>query len=242
MQNKPIDLIKTHIFIEGVFSKLSAQMKTKILTAIYLIIGIVYIIFDSHLSFFPGMVLKGLIIPVLIVIYLFNAAHKLNVFILAALILSWAGDVILDFSFIPGLLCFLLAHVMYATAFFKTSGESVLSHKPVFLVLPLVLYGAGLVFVLYDHLDGMRLPVIIYALVILIMLTGAINRYWKVSRLSFVLVFTGALLFVISDSLIAVNKFGFPFRFSGTAIMITYIAAQYLIVTGVLKQSGEEFV
>jgi uncharacterized membrane protein YhhN len=215
-------------------------MKTKLLTAIYIVIGIVYIIFNSHLSFFPGLALKALIVPVLIIIYLLNAHHKLNIFILAALIFSWAGDIILDFSFIPGLLCFLLAHVMYATAFFKTSGESLLSRKPILLILPLVLYGAGLIFLLYDHLDGMRLPVIIYALVIMTMLAGAINRYSKVNRVSYLLVFAGALLFVISDSLIAVNKFGFPFRFSGTAIMITYIAAQYLIVTGVLRQSGEE--
>jgi uncharacterized membrane protein YhhN len=74
------------------------------------------------------------------------------------------------------------------------------------------------------------------------MLIAAINRYGKVSRLSFILVLAGAVLFVISDSLIALNKFGFPFVFSGVAVMTTYIAAQYLIVTGVLKQSEKEFV
>jgi uncharacterized membrane protein YhhN len=217
-------------------------MKTKILTVTYLVIGITYTIFDSHLSFLPGLVLKGLIIPVLILIYLLNARHKMNGFILAALIFSWAGDVILDFSFIPGLLCFLLAHVMYIIAFFKTCGNSIFKIKRVFILLPLILYGTGLVFLLYGHLDGMRLPVIIYSVVILTMLAGSINRRERVNSLSFNLVFTGALLFVISDSLIAVNKFGYPFRFSGIAIMTTYIVAQYLIVAGVLKQSGEDFV
>jgi uncharacterized membrane protein YhhN len=83
----------------------------------------------------------------------------------------------------------------------------------------------------------MRLPVIIYTIVILTMLEAAINRYGKVNRLSFILVLAGAILFVISDSLIALNKFGFPFMFSGVAVMTTYIAAQYLIVAGILKQS-----
>jgi uncharacterized membrane protein YhhN len=217
-------------------------MKTKILTIIYFMIGITYTFFDPHLSFFPGLVLKGLIIPVLILMYLLNTRHKINGFILAALIFSWAGDVILDFSFVPGLLCFLLAHVMYAIVFYKTCGNNIFSLKRMFILLPLFLYGTGLICLLYGHLDGMRMPVIFYSIVILTMLAGAINRRERVNSLSFYLVFAGAFLFVISDSLIAVNKFGYPFSFSGIAIMTTYIAAQYLIVAGVLKQSGEGFV
>ncbi len=217
-------------------------MKTKILTVIYLLTGIIYTALDFHLSFLPGLVLKGLIIPVLITIYLLNARKNFNIFILAALIFSWAGDVYLDFSFIPGLACFLIAHVMYAIAFFKTSGNSMFIRKRIYLLLPVILYGAGLVFLLYDNLDGMRLPVTIYAFVILTMLVAAINRCGKVNQFSFGMVLAGAILFVISDSLIAVGKFGYPFRFSGVAVMTTYIAAQFLIVTGVLKQSEEKFV
>jgi len=217
-------------------------MKTKVLTVIYILIGITYTVLDSHLSSIPGLVLKGSIIPFLIIIYLLNARQNFKITILAALLFSWAGDVILCFSFIPGLACFLLAHVMYVIAFFKTSGKSELITKRIYLLFPVILYGAGLLCLLYENLDGMRLPVITYTIVILTMLFAAINRYGKVSRLSFILVLAGALLFVISDSLIAVNKFGYPFRFSGVAVMTTYIAAQYLIVTGVLKQSEKEFV
>ena len=217
-------------------------MKTKILTVIYLLVGLIYTAFSTNLSFLPGIMLKGLIIPVLIIIYLLNARQNFNFLMLAALIFSWAGDVILDFSFIPGLACFLLAHIMYATQFFKTPGTGAVFYRRFYLLLPVIFYGVVLVFLLYDHLDGMRLPVIIYAIVILTMLVAAINRYEKAGRLSFILVLAGALLFVISDSLIAVNKFGFPFRFSDVADMTTYIAAQYLIVTGVLKQSEEKFV
>jgi uncharacterized membrane protein YhhN len=130
---------------------------------------------------------------------------------------------------------------MYATQFFKTPGTGAVFYRRFYLLLPVIFYGVVLVFLLYDHLDGMRLPVIIYAIVILTMLIAAINRYEKAGGLSFILVLAGALLFVISDSLIAVNKFGFPFRFSDVADMTTYIAAQYLIVTGVLKQSEEKF-
>jgi uncharacterized membrane protein YhhN len=217
-------------------------MKTKVLTVIYILIGITYTVLDSHLSSIPGLVLKGSIIPFLIIIYQLNARQNFRITILAALLFSWAGDVILCFSFIPGLACFLLAHVMYVIAFLKTSGKSELITKRIYLLFPVILYGAGLLCLLYDNLDGMRLPMITYTMVILTMLIAAINRYGKVSRLSFILVLAGAVLFVISDSLIALNKFGFPFVFSGVAVMTTYIAAQYLIVTGVLKQSEKEFV
>jgi uncharacterized membrane protein YhhN len=217
-------------------------MKTKVLTVIYILIGITYTVLDSHLSSIPGLVLKGSIIPFLIIIYQLNARQNFRITILAALLFSWAGDVILCFSFIPGLACFLLAHVMYVIAFLKTSGKSELITKRIYLLFPVILYGAGLLCLLYDNLDGMRLPMITYTMVILTMLIAAINRYGKVSRLSFILVLAGAVLFVISDSLIALNKFGFPFVFSGVAVMTTYIAAQYLIVTGVLNQSEKEFV
>jgi len=217
-------------------------MKTKVLTVIYILIGITYTVLDSHLSLIPGLVLKGLIIPFLIIIYLLNARQNRRITILAALFFSFGGDVILSFSFIPGLACFLLAHIIYAISFFKTGGESLIIPKRIYILLPVILFGAGLLCLLNDNLDGMRLPVITYTIVILTMVVAAINRYGKVSRLSFALVLTGAILFVISDSLIALNKFGFPFMFSGVAVMTTYIAAQYLIVAGVLKESPGEFI
>jgi uncharacterized membrane protein YhhN len=82
----------------------------------------------------------------------------------------------------------------------------------------------------------MRIPVIIYAAVILTMLSGAINRLEKVNRKSYYLVLAGAILFVISDSSIAVNKFSHQFESSGIVIMSTYIVAQYLIVAGYISQ------
>jgi uncharacterized membrane protein YhhN len=93
-----------------------------------------------------------------------------------------------------------------------------------------------LVSFLYDDLADMRLPVIAYAIVILTMLAGAINRIEKVKTESYYLVLTGAILFVISDSVIAVNKFSHQFKSSGIFIMSTYVIAQYLIVTGYIFQ------
>ena len=105
-------------------------------------------------------------------------------------------------------------------------------------MLPVIIYGVVLVSYLYSDLNDMRLPVILYAIVILTMLTGAINRIDKVKKGSYYLVLFGAILFVISDSSIAVNKFSHHFESSGFVIMSTYIVAQYLIVTGYIYQFG----
>ena len=48
-------------------------------------------------------------------------------------------------------------------------------------------------------------------------------------------VFFGAIAFVISDSILAINKFYAPFEKSSFFIMLTYLVAQYLIVVGILK-------
>jgi uncharacterized membrane protein YhhN len=82
----------------------------------------------------------------------------------------------------------------------------------------------------------MKLPVILYAIIILTMLTAAINRKDKVNKVSFYLVLAGAILFVISDSSIAITKFSHPFKSSVIVIMSTYVVAQYLIVIGYIAQ------
>ena len=81
----------------------------------------------------------------------------------------------------------------------------------------------------------MLIPVIVYMLAILSMSTSAFLRKDKVNILSYGLVFLGAIFFMISDSILALNKFHQPIPWSNISIMVTYAMAQYLIVIGVLK-------
>ncbi|HMQ00766.1 MAG TPA: lysoplasmalogenase, partial [Cyclobacteriaceae bacterium] len=92
-----------------------------------------------------------------------------------------------------------------------------------------------LVIVLYPHLDKLLWPVIIYATVIVWMTLNALFRYGRTNALSFWLVFFGALFFMLSDSMLAINKFMLPFDYAGFFVMFTYITAQYLIVEGLLQ-------
>jgi uncharacterized membrane protein YhhN len=223
-------------------------MKTRIISLFYFLSGILFLILGNKGPFPLAFIAKALIIPLLMILFLtkcrsgLSSSHR---FIFAGLFFSWAGDVALEFShvngnmFIFGLVCFLLAHVMYFTVFIITPGENVILSKRVYFLIPVLLYGAGLIYYLYDDLADMRIPVIIYAVVILSMLAGAINRLRKVTSKSFYIVLSGAILFVISDSAIAINKFSHSFEYSSMVIMSTYVIAQYLIVTGFINQFSD---
>jgi uncharacterized membrane protein YhhN len=225
-------------------------MKTTILTIIYFIIGILFIIVGPNPSIIPALTLKALIIPVLAVIFMINihpGSDILHKLMLAGLVFSWAGDVLLEVPgeaadlFIPGLISFLMAHIMYLLTFFLTKGESFINKSGSWLLLPVLFFGAGIIFYLHTDLGNMMIPVTIYTIVILAMLTGAINRFKKVNAISYRLVLAGAILFLISDSAMAVNKFGHPFPGSSIVIMSTYLLAQYLIITGYIRQFREKF-
>ena len=220
-------------------------MKYSVISAIYFIVGLICIILLDQSIFWPGFVAKALIIPVLIILFIVNInplTGRLHMFMIAGLLFSWAGDVVLELSkhsdnlFIVGLVCFLLAHIMYLAVFFLTPGKNSILNNRIYLLIPVLIYGVILVSFLYADLDGMRLPVIVYAIVILAMLTGAINRIEKVKKVSYYLVLAGAILFVSSDSVIAYNKFVHQFDLSGIVIMSTYVIAQYLIIAGYIIQ------
>lgn len=168
--------------------------------------------------------------------------------ILTSLAFSWSGDVNLMMPgvegfemfekqfFILGLISFLIAHVFYILAFRKdiqqSSAVGYLKRAP-WAGLPVLAFLAILLYILIPGINtDMRIPVVVYAGVISIMTLFALNRFGAVSRQSFWLVFIGAVLFMVSDSMIAINKFHTPFEASRFAIMFTYLLAQYLIVKG----------
>jgi len=159
---------------------------------------------------------------------------------------SWLGDVFLMFGdkgfiyFILGLASFFVAQLVYVFLFLRTinlSGKtSFLKKKPYFLIA-YIAYGLIVYIALYGVLDSvLKVAVFAYMIVLLGMSVMALNRYGNGHPLSFRYVFIGSILFVISDTLIAINKFLVPIPYEGIFIMTTYISAQYLIMRGLLKQ------
>ncbi|REG84632.1 lysoplasmalogenase [Winogradskyella sediminis] len=155
-----------------------------------------------------------------------------------ALIFSVLGDIFLLFVaqsphfFTSGLVAFLTAHIMYILVFLKHRNPQ---KSAISFVVLLLVYAVSVFYFLNGNLGAMLIPVIIYMLVILIMATTAYLRKGKVNLLSYGLVFLGALFFLVSDSILALNKFYKPLAYSNYTIMFTYALAQYLIVIGLLK-------
>ena len=82
----------------------------------------------------------------------------------------------------------------------------------------------------------MKPVIIIYAFSLILMSMMALNRSGRVGARSARLVFLGSLFFLLSDSMIAVNKFHAAIPLAGFLIMITYITAQYLIMRGLILE------
>jgi uncharacterized membrane protein YhhN len=158
--------------------------------------------------------------------------------VVAALVFSWAGDVFLiwDNMFIFGLVAFLIAHLFYIIAYHQT-GAAKGELRPLDIIKFLLL-GSILIWLIYPGLGSMMLPVLVYALVLLGMGIWAHKRRGSTSANSFTLVSIGVVLFVISDGMIAVNKFAFEIPAERILIMSTYMTAQYLIVRGLLSHES----
>jgi uncharacterized membrane protein YhhN len=154
--------------------------------------------------------------------------------ILAGLVCSLAGDVFLMLpsdQFVPGLASFLIAHLFYITAF----RSGITGFGPARLALPFCGYGLAAFWILSPVIGELKLPVIAYLLVILIMAWQAAVRWNAMRDRSCLFAFAGALLFVISDSVLAYNRFHTRFLVAEALIMSTYFAAQWLIALSVLQ-------
>lgn len=148
--------------------------------------------------------------------------------ILAGLVCSLAGDIFLMLPrerFLAGLFSFLLAHLFYIAAFMFEGAHSF----GLLYGIPFLVYGAVMLRVLLPGLGNKKAPVIIYMLVIILMAWSALNRWIQTGEEGSALAFTGALLFVISDSILALNRFKRRFPSAQLYIMSTYFMAQWLI-------------
>ena len=171
--------------------------------------------------------------------------QPLNNSLLVAIIFSCAGDVLLMLQhtnsnfFMFGLGAFLIAHIFYIFTYKQhcneETGEELQGLQKIRFALPIVLAGTGLVTILYARLGDLKIPVLVYAGVLTFMVLNALFRFGKTNTKSFAMVFGGAILFMISDSLIAINKFLELLPMAGFWIMTTYIGAQYLIIRGLIR-------
>lgn len=186
---------------------------------------------------------KPLLVILLIAYFLLQTRiwnDSLKKWILAALLFSWVGDLLLLFQeknqlfFLLGLSSFLIAHIFYILFFHNIRlRENIRSYWSLLLIV--VIYYAVLINFLSPYLGTMKLPVRIYGIFISFMFMLALHMLFIKNKVAGRLMMFGALCFVVSDSLLAINKFYHAFEIAGIMIMLTYGVAQFLITEGAIK-------
>ena len=154
-----------------------------------------------------------------------------------ALLFSLTGDALLMFEgfFIPGLVSFLLAHACYI-ALLRGDAPWLASRKALTCILLLAAAMYALLW-LGGLPAALRLPVLAYVGVIATMAAQAWGRHSVLRNPASLLVAAGASLFMLSDSLLAINRFVQPLPWAAVGVLATYYAAQALILHGWLRRA-----
>lgn len=166
-----------------------------------------------------------------------NVQSRLKVWIVSALLFSWVGDILLMFQdkkslfFLLGLSSFLLAHIFYIIFLHKVRLAEKIKPR-LWTLLVVAVYYSVLIAFLSPWLGDMRLPVRVYGMVISFMLLLALHLLFLANRQAGLYIAIGAILFVLSDSLLAINKFYQPFEAADFLIMLTYGLAQLFLIIG----------
>ncbi len=209
------------------------------------LIHVLSILLDLYLVI---LITKPLIMPILAGVFFFKTRdikRQIPVsYLYLAMLFSFFGDVLLMFMdqgeiyFITGLAAFLFAQVFYIITYrhyrYKISNVGGWAIRMIYSFI-VIAYTVVLWISLFSYLGEMLLPVTLYTLTILIMVIIAIFRHKRTSTFSFYLVCSGAVIFLISDSMIAINKFMAPILYERVLVISTYMIAQFLIITGLAE-------
>ena len=189
------------------------------------------------------VIAKSLLVPVHI-IYFSRQTRAVNsvlkTWVLLALIFSWFGDLLLIFEekrsifFLLGLSGFFVAQVFYIVFFHNIRMREYIRGNALLLLVVIVYYFV-LVSIISPFLGSMKLPVRIYGVVLSFMLMLAMHTLFSTNKKAGWWMTLGAVLFVASDSLLAINKFYSAFSHAGTWVMLTYGLAQLFITEGAVK-------
>jgi len=164
----------------------------------------------------------------------------INKLVIFAMVCSLIGDAALMYQeeasifFMVGLGFFLLAHIGYAFINFNLVNDDQRKIKIYWQDIPIIIAGFAVFLLIKDGVGDLRIPVLSYIVVITFMAITARQRYNRSDKESFWLIMVGAIFFMLSDTLLAMNKFVAPIENERVLIMSTYIIAQFLIAKGII--------
>ncbi len=148
-----------------------------------------------------------------------------KIFIIIALFFSLIGDLLLMLyreKFVFGIAAFLFTHIFYSLAFIQNTSLNL------YLLIPFILFAIVFYRILRDNLGKLKIPVRIYTIIIVLMGWLACNRYLFFEDAQSFIVLTGGILFMLSDSILAVNKFKKEFKSAEVLILTSYFCSQIL--------------
>lgn len=208
-------------------------MLKKMLIGIILVLAVIYI-FEIGIQDSDYIMLFKLLPMVFIIIYAIlsksDNIKRYSILMTVGLVVCAIGDYTIQW-FIVGLIFFLIGHLFYITAFLSTNDQK----SPISLLIILIAYGLVMAIVIAgglfkDEEYVLAIAVMAYISVILTMGLTA----WR-TKSTFAMI--GAILFIISDSVLALNKFTVEIPYSGIWIMSTYYAAQLLFALSISQYS-----
>lgn len=189
-----------------------------------------YKILKNQLLIFKPLTL----ILILLIATIFPAVESnYKIFIVLGLLFSLLGDIFLIYPeqhFKKGLIVFLIGHVCYIIAFIISTGI----HFTFWIFLPITVFGILYLRIILPYSSKMKIPIIIYVIIIMIMGWVAMERYHSFATLGTILPAIGAVLFMISDAVLALNKFRKPFFSAELIILTTYFTAQWLLAISII--------
>lgn len=199
--------------------------------AVFWLLAVGYLLSLTIERYSLQFVFKALPVLFLLLFYRWQNTGKLHLSIVGALVFSALGDVLLalnfEHSFVFGLGAFLIAQICYQSLFWRLFNWS---WSKAIVAVSIIVGAAFVYWLLMPNLAELRWPVLIYITVLTAMALSACFAGKQIGLAGY-----GALSFLVSDSLIAWDKFIAPIEQQAFFIMTTYYIAQYLLVQGAIR-------
>lgn len=205
-----------------------------VLISVLDIIGIIFKV-ESLLYVFKPFILLSLL-------FLYSkSVSETNTWYATALIFSFFGDVFLMYPgqipFKIGLISFLIAHILFIKIVMgRIKNVSFLNILTA--VIPFAVFFLLLIYIIKDSLGELFMPVIIYGFTISMFGVVSLINYVETKSKEAIWMLIGAIVFMISDTILAINKFYNPAHIFEVGIMVTYILAQYLIFRSMVQKNA----
>ncbi|MFT5675005.1 MAG: putative membrane protein YhhN [Paraglaciecola sp.] len=209
---------------------------TNITKLSFWVLAVSYLVAQAYGSMPYSFVHKALPIFILLFVALIKLTGPSRILLSTALFLSATGDILLALDlqqgFIFGLLAFAFAHLFYTACFYRWQNWQ--KHY-LWLFAALAIHLTLMLYFILPVSGQLLIPVVIYMGVIAAMTCSAIMVKTAIRYILF-----GAVLFVTSDSLLAINKFLFALPYENILIMSSYYAAQYFLILGCIDKASSD--